>query len=249
MKRKTRTNKGRKLKKRLTKKGGHLPLIKKSKTVEAIKCYQVNEQYRAINPKRITKCKNVLHNGKKICKIDIINPPDPFDERKKSHLFNMPTCVHKTIQFGGKLKVPNDICILPEQTHVDKLPDREKLDDNEYIELKDLRDDEILDRNNRNISILESIIEMWERNKYEWFQNIDDIKTDLEEAVDEDLNAFDAYPHDEMSEECKNKWKIQYGKLIDYILFSDPDIPTDMEGGGLYKGSGKKIKYIKRSIK
>ena len=72
MKRKTRTNKGRKLKKRLTKKGGHLPLIKKSKTVEAIKCYQVNEQYRG-QSERITKCKNVLHNGKKICKIDIIN--------------------------------------------------------------------------------------------------------------------------------------------------------------------------------
>ena len=50
-----------------------------------------------------------------------------------------------------------------------------------------------------------------------------------------------------MSEECKNKWEIQYDKLIDYILFQI-DIPTDMEGGGLYKGRGKKIKSIKQSL-
>lgn len=104
--------------------------------------------------------------------------------------------VNKIRQFGGKLEIPNDICIIPnEKTNY-----------------------EIEERNNINKSILEGIINMWERNKHEWIQDIEWIEETLEEALYEDLNGWGVWPDDEMSNECKKKWDIQYSKLFYYLL-------------------------------
>lgn len=114
-----------------------------------------------------------------------------------------------------KQKVPNDICIIPEQT---------RIGDNKYKEINELTRDEVNQRNIDNRDILLGIIYSWEKNKHEYFQDIDDIDSSISELLDKDLNDYSVWPDDEMSEKCKKKWYTQYDKLFDYLLL---DIPKE----------------------
>ena len=114
-----------------------------------------------------------------------------------------------------ELKIPNDICIIPEQ---------KRIGGNKYKEINELTRDEVNQRNIDNRDILLGIIYSWEKNKHEYFQNIDDIDSSISELLDKDLNDYNVWPDDEMSEKCKKKWYTQYDKLFDYLLL---DIPKE----------------------
>ena len=107
--------------------------------------------------------------------------------RSKKNKINQ-TFVNKKGQLGGKLPVPNDIYIIPNQSR------KKSKDGVKYVELNELTDYEIEERNIMNKSILESIIIMWEKNKHDWFQNIEDIEIYLEDALHKDLNDYGVWP-------------------------------------------------------
>ena len=97
--RKNKKNKKNK-KKVFSKKGGLLPMQNNSSLIKAAKCHQVNEQHLAINPMRITACKNLKHEGEKICKIKLSMKDPHFGNI--IHHFPMPTCVVKSSKKDNK---------------------------------------------------------------------------------------------------------------------------------------------------
>ena len=81
-----------------------------------------------------------------------------------------------------------------------------------------------------NDELLTNIINAWNRNKYDYFQDIDDIDEYIDDLLFEELNSV--IPEYNNNSESSKNWRIEYNKLIQYLKSDIPkkneEVPEDI---------------------